>query len=39
MSRLFEKPLARSLLGLAVVMTLGVAGYMLIEGWSLLDAS
>lgn len=39
MSRLFQQPLARSLLGLAVVMTLGVVGYMLIEGWSLLDAS
>ncbi len=37
--RLFEQPLARSLLGLAVVMALGVVGYMVIEGWSLLDAS
>ncbi len=39
MLRLFGQPLARSLLGLVVVMTLGVVGYMLIEGWSLLDAS
>lgn len=35
---LFETQLARSLLALAVLVAVAVSGYMLIEGWSLLDA-
>ena len=37
--RLFETQLARSLFALAALVALGVAGYMLIEGWSFLDAA
>ena len=37
--RLLRTQLARSLLTLAAVVMLGLAGYMLIEGWSLLDAA
>ena len=37
--RLFETKLARSLLALAALVVLGIAGYMLIEGWSLFDAA
>lgn len=36
---LFETQLARSLLALAVLVAVAIAGYMLIEGWSLLDAA
>ena len=36
---LFETQLARSLFGLAVLVGVAIAGYMLIEGWSLLDAA
>ena len=37
--RLFETQLARSLLALAALVVVSIAGYMLIEGWSLLDAA
>ena len=37
--RLFETQLASSLIALAALGTLSVAGYMLIEGWSFLDAA
>ena len=37
--RLFERQLARSLLALAALVVVSIAGYMLIEGWSLLDAA
>ena len=37
--RLFESQLARSLFALAALVVLGIAGYMLIEGWSLFDAA
>ena len=36
---LFETQLARSLVALAVLTAVAIAGYMLIEGWSLLDAA
>ncbi len=36
---LFESQLARSLFALAVLVVVAVAGYMLIEGWSLLDSA
>ena len=36
--QLFGTQLARSLLALAALVSLGVSGYMLIEGWSFLDA-
>ncbi|MXY59009.1 MAG: two pore domain potassium channel family protein, partial [Chloroflexi bacterium] len=36
---LFETQLARSLFALAVLVVVAIAGYMLIEGWSLLDAA
>ena len=36
---LFESQLARSLLALAVLVGIAIAGYMLIEEWSLLDAA
>ena len=37
--RLFESQLARSLLALAVLVGIAIAGYMVLEGWSLLDAA
>ncbi len=37
--RLFETQLARSLFALAALVALGIAGYVLIEGWPLLDAA
>ena len=37
--RLFHSSLARSLITLAVLLAIGISGYMLIEGWSLLDAA
>ena len=37
--RLFRSRLARGVFALAVVVTVGIAGYMVIEGWSLLDAA
>ena len=37
--RLFEKQLARSLLALSALVALAMAGYVAIEGWSLLDAA
>ena len=37
--RLIETQLARSLLALAALVVVAVAGYVLIEGWSLLDAA
>lgn len=37
--RLFETQLTRSLLALAALVVVAVAGFMLIEGWSLLDAA
>lgn len=37
--RLIESQLFRSLFALAALVVLGIAGYMLIEGWSLLDAA
>ncbi len=37
--RLFQYTLARSLITLAVLLAIGISGYMLIEGWSLLDAA
>ena len=37
--RLFESQLARSLFALAALVVLGIAGYVLIEGWSLFDAA
>ena len=37
--RLFRSGLARGVFALAVVVTVGIAGYMVIEGWSLLDAA
>lgn len=37
--QLFATQLTRSLLALAALVALGVAGYMLIEGWSFLDAA
>ena len=39
MVRLFETQLARSLLALAALVVVTIAGYVLIEGWSLLDAA
>ena len=36
--QLFGTQMARSLLALAILLALSVAGYMLIEGWSLLDS-
>ena len=36
---LFEAQLARSLVALAVLVAVAIAGYMLIEGWSFLDAA
>ena len=36
---LFETQLARSLVALAVLVAVAIAGYMLIEGWSFLDAA
>ena len=36
---LFESQLARSLLALAVLVGSAIAGYMVLEGWSLLDAA
>ena len=37
--RLFQTQLARSLIALAVLVGAAIAGYMLIERWSLLDAA
>ena len=37
--RLFHSSLTRSLITLAVLLAIGISGYMLIEGWSLLDAA
>ena len=37
--RLFETQLARSLLALSALVALAMAGYVAIEGWSLLDAA
>ena len=37
--RLFNFSPARSLLTLAILLAIGISGYMLIEGWSLLDAA
>ncbi len=37
--RIFKSQLARSLFALAVLILLGTSGYMLVEGWSLLDAA
>ena len=37
--RLFETQLARSLLALSALVVLAMAGYVVIEGWSLLDAA
>ncbi len=37
--RLFQTSLVRSLITLAVLLAIGISGYMLIEGWSLLDAA
>ena len=37
--RLFETQLARSLLALAALVVSAILGYMLIEGWTLLDAA
>ncbi|MYA51770.1 MAG: potassium channel family protein [Chloroflexi bacterium] len=39
LAHVFETQLARSLLALAVLVGMATAGYMLIEGWSLLDAA
>ena len=39
MVRLLETQLTRSLLALAGLVVVAIAGYMLIEGWSLLDAA
>ena len=39
MVRLFESQLVRALGALAALVGLAVAGYMLIEGWSFLDAA
>ena len=36
---LFESQLARSLVALAVLVVVAITGYVLIEGWSLLDAA
>ena len=36
--RLFRSRLTRGVFALAVVVTVGITGYMVIEGWSLLDA-
>ena len=38
-AHLFETQLARSLLALAALVAVAIAGYMLLEGWSLLDAA
>ena len=37
--RLFETQLARSLLALSALVALAMAGYVVIEGWSLQDAA
>ena len=37
--RLFRSRLTRGVFALAVVVTVGITGYMVIEGWSLLDAA
>ena len=37
--RLFRSGLARGVFALAVVVAVGITGYMVIEGWSLLDAA
>ena len=37
--RLFRSRLARGVFALAVVVAVGITGYMVIEGWSLLDAA
>ena len=37
--RLFRSRLARGVFALAVVVAVGIVGYMVIEGWSLLDAA
>ncbi len=37
--RLFRSRLARGVFTLAVVVAVGITGYMVIEGWSLLDAA
>ena len=39
MLRLTRSQLARGILVLALLICIGIAGYMLIEGWSLLDAA
>ena len=39
LAHVFETQLARSLLALAVLVGMATAGYMLIEGWSFLDAA
>ena len=39
LANLIINPLARSLFALALLMALGIAGYMAIEGWSALDAA
>ena len=37
--RLFRSRLTRGVFALAVVVTVGITGYMVIEGWSLLDSA
>ena len=37
--RLFRSRLTRGVFALAVVVAVGIVGYMVIEGWSLLDAA
>ncbi len=37
--KLFRSRLAKGIVALAMVTALGIAGYMLIEGWSLLDSA
>ena len=37
--RLFRSRLARGVFALAVVVAVGITGYMVIEGWSLLDSA
>ena len=39
LAHLFETQLARSLLALVVIVAVAIAGYMSVEGWSLLDAA
>ena len=39
MARLLKNRLVRGVIALAIVAAAGIAGYMVIEGWSLLDAA